>query len=138
MPKCKSCGEPLREAQANASIFALSFLPVNGRKHERPNSIEMAEGIGPLCPKCLDRRKDLAVSPEKSRKDDPMEKEDPSLDELLSRADDLKHQSAELFAQHELLHDELVRIFERIKRIHYTHPVIGPEPPDPPPPPPHR
>jgi hypothetical protein len=31
-PRCKSCGEHLPEAEANASIFALSFLPVKGRK----------------------------------------------------------------------------------------------------------
>jgi hypothetical protein len=58
----------------------------------------------------------------------------PSLDELLARAEELKLRSAELFAEHELLHKDLVRIFERIKRIHYAHPVIGPEPPNPPPP----
>jgi hypothetical protein len=50
---------------------------------------------------------------------------DQSLAELLSRGDDLKLRSAELFAQHELLHNDL----------DYAHPVIGPEPPDPPPPP---
>jgi hypothetical protein len=62
--------------------------------------------------------------------------DDPTIAELMSRADDLKIRSAELFAEHELLHNELLRIFERIKRLHYAHPVIGPEPPDPPPAPP--
>jgi hypothetical protein len=65
MPECKSCGEQLSEAKANASIFALSFLPVNGRKQERGKAVEMAERIGPLCPRCLERRKDLASAPEK-------------------------------------------------------------------------
>jgi hypothetical protein len=65
MPTCKSCGEQLPEAQANASIFALSYLPVNGRKRDRVKAIEMAERIGPLCPKCLERRQDLAIGHEK-------------------------------------------------------------------------
>jgi hypothetical protein len=63
MPNCKSCGEPLREAQANASIFALSYMPVNRGKRDRVKAIKMAERIGPLCPKCLERREDLAAGP---------------------------------------------------------------------------
>ena len=49
---------------------------------------------------------------------------DPQLDELIQHAVKLKRQAAELFARHELLHVDLVRIFERIKRLHYAHPVI--------------
>jgi hypothetical protein len=64
MPKCKSCGEQLAEAQAAASIFALSFLPVNGRKLMRAKTIELAEHVGPLCQECLERRDDLAINPE--------------------------------------------------------------------------
>jgi hypothetical protein len=59
--------------------------------------------------------------------------QDLELDELLSRTAELRLRSTELFADHERLHAELVEIFERIKRIHYAPPVIGPEPPDPPP-----
>jgi hypothetical protein len=65
MPNCRSCGERLSEARANASIFAISYLPVNRGKRDRAKAIEMAERIGPLCPKCLGRRQDLAISPEK-------------------------------------------------------------------------
>jgi hypothetical protein len=65
MPQCKSCGEQLSEAQANASIFALSFLPVKGRKRFRALTTKLGKEIGPLCPKCLKRRKDLDVAPEK-------------------------------------------------------------------------
>jgi hypothetical protein len=55
----------MSEAQANASIFALSYLPVNRGKRDRVKAIEMAERIGPLCPKCLERREELAISPKK-------------------------------------------------------------------------
>jgi hypothetical protein len=65
MPQCKSCGAHMSEAQANASIFALSYLPVNRGKRDRVKAIEMAERIGPLCPKCLERREELAISPKK-------------------------------------------------------------------------
>ena len=58
--RCKSCSEELRLAQAHASIFALSFLPVRGRKIDRVKKIRIASEVGPLCPKCLERRKDLA------------------------------------------------------------------------------
>jgi transcription antitermination factor NusG len=53
----------MTEASAGASIFALSFLPVRSQKRknfDRGKNIKMAEEIGPLCPKCLARRKDLA------------------------------------------------------------------------------
>jgi hypothetical protein len=53
----------MTKASAGASIFALSYLPVNGRKRQnlhRALTIKMAEKVGPLCPKCLERRKDLA------------------------------------------------------------------------------
>ena len=53
MPKCKSCGEQLGEAQANASIFALSFLPANGRKQDRAKAIELAEDIWAALPEVL-------------------------------------------------------------------------------------
>jgi hypothetical protein len=58
---------------------------------------------------------------------------DPEFDELLARAAELRLRSAALFVEHEGLHKERVRIFERIKRIHCQWPVIGPEPHDPPP-----
>jgi hypothetical protein len=54
----------MSEASAGASIWALSYLPVNGRKRanlDREMRIKLAEKVGPLCPKCLDRRKDLAA-----------------------------------------------------------------------------
>jgi hypothetical protein len=60
---CKSCGAEMTKAAAGASIFALSFLPVNGQKRtnlHRPERIKLAEKIGPLCPTCMVRRKDLA------------------------------------------------------------------------------
>jgi hypothetical protein len=63
MPQCKSCGLEMTKAAAGASIFALSFLPLNARTRAslyRPEKIKLAEKIGPLCPKCLERRKDLA------------------------------------------------------------------------------
>ena len=60
---------------------------------------------------------------------------DPTIHELLERAADSKQTAAELFAEHQRLHEELVQIFERIKQIHYASPVLGTEPPYPPPPP---
>ncbi len=53
----------MTEAAAGASIFALSFLPISGRKgrdSDRGKKIKLAEQTGPLCPTCLARRKDLA------------------------------------------------------------------------------
>jgi hypothetical protein len=58
---CKSCQAEMTKAAAGASVFALSFLPLSGRKGvHRAKTIKMAEKIGPLCPTCLARRKDLA------------------------------------------------------------------------------
>lgn len=65
MPNCKSCDVQISEGQANASFFALSFLPMNGRKQERAKAIKMAERMGPLCAKCLEPRNDLGTSTEK-------------------------------------------------------------------------
>jgi hypothetical protein len=59
MPNCKSCGVVMSEAAAGASIFALSFLPIGGRKINRTRAIRIAKTIGPLCPSCLTHRKDL-------------------------------------------------------------------------------
>jgi hypothetical protein len=51
----------MTKAAAGASVFALSFLPLSGKKGvHRAKTIKMAEKIGPLCPTCLARRKDLA------------------------------------------------------------------------------
>jgi hypothetical protein len=63
MAQCKSCGIEMTSAAASASIFALSFLPVNGKSRanlDRKKKIKMAERVGPLCPSCVNRRKDLA------------------------------------------------------------------------------
>jgi hypothetical protein len=60
---CKSCQVEMTKASANASIFALSYLPLNGRKRgklDRETRIKLAETVGPLCPSCLARRRDLA------------------------------------------------------------------------------
>jgi hypothetical protein len=60
---------------------------------------------------------------------------DPTIPELLERAAELKQTADELFAEHERLHVKLVETFEKIKRLHYLPPVLGPPPPDQPPPP---
>jgi hypothetical protein len=63
MPNCKSCGVELSEAAADASIFALSFLPVAGQKKlDRPRAISIAEKVGPLCRRCLKECKELPAS----------------------------------------------------------------------------
>ena len=54
--RCKSCGIAMSEASAGASIFALSFLPMGGRKrrsNDRSKKIKIAKQIGPLCWNCL-------------------------------------------------------------------------------------
>lgn len=61
--QCKTCQADMTKAAANASIFALSHLPVNGNRRKsfaRAKKIKLAEKIGPLCPTCLACRKDLA------------------------------------------------------------------------------
>ena len=61
--QCKSCQTEMTKAAAGASIFALSFLPVNGSRRpnlDRKKKIKMAEKIGPLCRTCLAWRRDLA------------------------------------------------------------------------------
>jgi hypothetical protein len=60
MPKCKTCGKTITEAEAAASLFDLGFLPVNGFRIARRDTKIRAAKIGPLCPKCLASRKDLA------------------------------------------------------------------------------
>ena len=60
MTQCKSCGAFMSEAAAGASIFALSFLPVREHTLDRKQTTNIAERIGPLCPNCHDRCKDLA------------------------------------------------------------------------------
>ena len=60
---------------------------------------------------------------------------EPTFSEVVERAEIGRQQAAELLAQHERLHEELVAIFERIKKLHYLLPVLGNKPPDPPPPP---
>ena len=64
MTHCKSCGNALTPSAAGASIFALSFLPVRGKKLLRRDTTKLAEKVGPLCPGCLERRKDLAIEDE--------------------------------------------------------------------------
>jgi hypothetical protein len=60
MQNCKRCGEELTDAAASASIFALSFLPVQGVRVDRRATTKLAEQIGPLCLDCLEQYKDLA------------------------------------------------------------------------------
>jgi hypothetical protein len=59
MTQCKSCGDAMTDSAAGASIFALSFLPVRGKKPLRKETTKLAEKIGPLCPSCLTLREDL-------------------------------------------------------------------------------
>jgi hypothetical protein len=46
--RCKSCGAPMSEPAAAASIFRLSFLPVHGKKIDRHKATQLAEQVGPL------------------------------------------------------------------------------------------
>ena len=62
---CKSCGEEVTRSAAGASIFALSFLPVSGRRFDRKTTTRIAKKVGPLCLACLECRQDLEVDPEK-------------------------------------------------------------------------
>jgi hypothetical protein len=59
MTHCKSCGDAMTKSAAGASIFALSFLPVRGKKLLRRDKTKLAEKVGPLCPDCLKQRQDL-------------------------------------------------------------------------------
>ena len=56
---CKSCNAEISEAAADESIFAMSSLPLGGRKLDRTRAIEIAERIGPLCRTCLATCEDL-------------------------------------------------------------------------------
>ncbi len=57
--------------------------------------------------------------------------------EIGKKVAELRERSAELFAEHLRLHDELVQLFKRIEQIHNQPPVLTDRPPpDPPPPPP--
>jgi hypothetical protein len=49
----------MSEAAAGASIFALSFLPVAGRKLDRTRTLSIAKKFGPVCRRCLEQRKEL-------------------------------------------------------------------------------
>ena len=60
MPKCKTCRKAKTEAQAAASLFDLSFFRVGGVRIARRDTKIRAAKVGPLCPTCLERRKDLA------------------------------------------------------------------------------
>jgi hypothetical protein len=62
--QCKSCNVEMSEAAAGASIFALSFLPVAGRKVDRARAIAIAQKVGPLCRRCLKDCKELPASDE--------------------------------------------------------------------------
>ena len=58
----------MTEAAAGASVWALTFLPVAGKKRgnfDHAEKVKMAKEVGPLCPTCLERRTDLVVSPDK-------------------------------------------------------------------------
>jgi hypothetical protein len=59
---CRVCGVELSAAAAGASIFAMSFLPVAGRKLNRTETISLAKKVGPLCPRCLKACKDLPAN----------------------------------------------------------------------------
>jgi hypothetical protein len=59
MMKCNSCGVAMSKAAAAASIIAMIFLPVGGRKLDRKTVTKIARKIGPLCPSCLKDCKDL-------------------------------------------------------------------------------
>jgi hypothetical protein len=63
VPKCKSCGKTMTSEEAAASIFDLGFLPLKGRPIARRTAKAHAKHVGPLCPKCLGRRKDLGINP---------------------------------------------------------------------------
>jgi hypothetical protein len=70
MEYCKTCGWELTNAAAGASIFALSFLPVGGRRFNRQKTTRIAKQVGPLCAACLETRRDLKLDPEKRRQGD--------------------------------------------------------------------
>jgi hypothetical protein len=59
MTNCKSCGAEISEAAGGASIFAMSFLPFDGRKIDRAGAIAIAKKVGPLCRSCLTKCTDL-------------------------------------------------------------------------------
>jgi hypothetical protein len=70
MQYCKTCGWELTNAAAGASIFALSFLPVGGRRFDPQKTTRIAKQVGPLCATCLETRRDLKLDPEKRRQED--------------------------------------------------------------------
>jgi hypothetical protein len=60
MPHCKSCNATISAEQAAASLFDLRFLPgPDGRPVHRSFAKYRAEGVGPLCEKCLAKQKTL-------------------------------------------------------------------------------
>jgi hypothetical protein len=65
LQNCKSCGAEMSESAAAASIFAIGFLPVAGKKRygSRKNH-RLAAKVGPLCPSCLKECKELPASDE--------------------------------------------------------------------------
>jgi hypothetical protein len=58
--------------------------------------------------------------------------DDLTISELVERSTVLRQKAAELFADQERLQDELMEIFERIKKLHYQPPVLTDPPPEPP------
>jgi hypothetical protein len=63
MPECKSCQKPISPEEAAASLFDLGFLRLNGMPVARWTAKIHVKRVGPLCPECLRRRKDLGIEP---------------------------------------------------------------------------
>ena len=62
-PLCQTANpaaDTMTEAAAGASIFAMSFLPVGGRKIDRTRTTIIAKKVGPLCRRCLKDCKELS------------------------------------------------------------------------------
>jgi hypothetical protein len=64
LQNCKSCGAEMSESAAAASIFAISFLPIAGKKRYGSRKNQLAAKVGPLCPSCLKECKELPASDE--------------------------------------------------------------------------
>jgi hypothetical protein len=66
MSSCKSCGTPISEAEAYASLYDLRFLPgPDGRRLGRRVARKRAADVGPLCAACLKRQERLPPPAEK-------------------------------------------------------------------------
>jgi hypothetical protein len=58
---CKNCRKTITDAQAAASLFDLRFLPGPDGRVKFKQSKSRAARVGPLCPKCLAKRKTLPL-----------------------------------------------------------------------------